>query len=362
MKLLVFAHTPPPLHGQSAMVRLLLEGLRGDPELEIFHVNARLSRDAADIGRARAGKLGALLGYCRAARQLQRQHAIDALYYVPAPTKRSALVRDWIALGLLRRHFPKLVLHWHANGLGTWLRNDAGTLERNLTQRLLGRADLSLVLAESFRADAAVLAPQRIAVVPCGIPDPGPPPPRPPPPADAPWRVLFLGLGCAEKGLFDTVAAVRRLQEQGRPCVLTVAGAFASPEDAARFRQAIAGAGSTIRHVGLVAGADKHRLLLESDCLCLPTYYGAEGQPLVLLEAMAYDLPIVATRWRAIPDTVPPGLVRFVPPRDPAALASALWETRLAPPPPGAMRAHYLAHFTEARHLAALRSALAKLA
>src|SRR5882757_2164849 len=30
MKLLVFAHTPPPHHGQSYMVKLMLEGFGGD--------------------------------------------------------------------------------------------------------------------------------------------------------------------------------------------------------------------------------------------------------------------------------------------------------------------------------------------
>ena len=30
MKLLVFAHTPPPHHGQSYMVQLMLEGFGGD--------------------------------------------------------------------------------------------------------------------------------------------------------------------------------------------------------------------------------------------------------------------------------------------------------------------------------------------
>jgi hypothetical protein len=30
MKLLVFAHTPPPHHGQSYMVKLMLDGFGGD--------------------------------------------------------------------------------------------------------------------------------------------------------------------------------------------------------------------------------------------------------------------------------------------------------------------------------------------
>src|SRR6185369_6778012 len=73
MKLLVFAHTPPPHHGQSYMVQLMLEGFGGDRrkrgkgnnraanspstpssyDIECYHVNARLSSKLEDIGNLR---------------------------------------------------------------------------------------------------------------------------------------------------------------------------------------------------------------------------------------------------------------------------------------------------------------------
>src|ERR1700676_2306655 len=88
MKLLVFAHTPPPHHGQSYMVQLMLAGFGGDRRkgkrpssadapviepvkangggfgLQCYDVNARLSRKLEDIGDLRVGKFMLLLGYC----------------------------------------------------------------------------------------------------------------------------------------------------------------------------------------------------------------------------------------------------------------------------------------------------------
>src|SRR5690242_1526461 len=83
MKLLVFAHTPPPHHGQSYMVQLMLGGFGGDRRqggrptvldwngslerefnLQCYHVNARLSQKLEDIGDLRIGKFILLLGYC----------------------------------------------------------------------------------------------------------------------------------------------------------------------------------------------------------------------------------------------------------------------------------------------------------
>src|ERR1700751_4598376 len=85
MKLLVFAHTPPPHHGQSFMVQLMLEGFGGDKRnrarkpsgcsvsraatgaslgIECYHVNARLSKELEDIGEFRIGKFILLIWYC----------------------------------------------------------------------------------------------------------------------------------------------------------------------------------------------------------------------------------------------------------------------------------------------------------
>jgi colanic acid/amylovoran biosynthesis glycosyltransferase len=63
-----------------------------------------------------------------------------------------------------------------------------------------------------------------------------------------------------------------------------------------------------------------------------PSYYPEEGQPLVLLEALAAGLPIVSTRHAGIPDTVRDGLDGIlVEPRDTGSLATTL--ERLASDP-----------------------------
>ena len=76
MKVLVFAHVPPPHHGQSYMVRLMLDGFGGDRRrqaaansppspygIECYHVDARLSEKLEDIGDVRFHKFLLLLGY-----------------------------------------------------------------------------------------------------------------------------------------------------------------------------------------------------------------------------------------------------------------------------------------------------------
>ena len=127
MKLVVFAHVPPPHHGQSQMVKLMVDGFAAEPSLgiQVLHVDARLSEGMSDIGAVRGGKIRALVGFCRQALRLSRDHGCRSLYYIPSPPKRSSLYRDFLVMALVRWRFQRLILHWHAVGLGAWLQSEA---------------------------------------------------------------------------------------------------------------------------------------------------------------------------------------------------------------------------------------------
>ena len=329
LKLLVFAHTPPPFHGQSHMVQLLLEGLRsrlaeGVSSLQdVVHVNARVSGDSADIGKFQPQKLLLLARYCATAVWLRARGATNALYYVPAPAKRSALYRDWLVMLLCKPVFPVVILHWHGVGLGEWLETQATRFERAVTRALLGRAALSIVLSEFARADAEKLSPHQVAVIPNGIPDPCPDynevvlPARRARLAERReakssadgagiFRLLFLASCTAEKGLFAALDAVALASAAGKtPRVhLTVAGDFVAEADRREFEQRIATPElrDAVTYAGFVAEAQKTELLRNVDALLFPSLYPHEGQPVSIIEALAHGLPVIATRWRAVPE------------------------------------------------------------
>jgi glycosyltransferase involved in cell wall biosynthesis len=358
MKILVLAQTPPPVHGQSLMVRAMLDGL---PPLgiEVRHVPIVLSRTHEEIGRWQPRKVLGALRAGFAARRIGRAERFDALYYVPAPGKRGTLWRDLIILGLARPAAPRLVLHWHAPGLGEWATAEATAWERRRAHRALGAADLSIVLSPNLEADAAVFNPRRTRVVSNGVPDPGEPAPHS---AASPIDVLFVGLGSRTKGLIDTAEAVALLQKR-RPNEfrLTFAGSFANRLDEAKFDHWAGSSHGSIRRVGFADDVQKHALLSKADIFCFPTYYPQEGQPLALVEAMAHDVRIVATRWRSIPEMLPVKNVWFVEPAKPVELAAAIEAAAAAPAPAGAMRRHYLDNFTLERHLASMKLALLSL-
>lgn len=408
MKLLVFAHTPPPLHGQSYMVQLMLEGLGGDHRhrrpgqtapgdahgIQCYHVNTRLSQRLEDIGSFRGAKLLRLLVFCLEAVWCRFRYGVTSFYYIPAPGKSSALYRDWMVLLICRPFFKRIVLHWHAAGLGKWLETSVQMRARAITYHLARQADLSMVLSRYNVADAEKLLPRRVRVVSNGIPDPCPEfRQRILPRRHARFaareklllrrelaaedyhdtggdpqtvKVLFLAHCMEEKGLFDAMQAVvlanRTLCEQESPVrmKLLAAGTFVTAEERARFEQLTQDPEfqSAVEYLGFVSGEGKERALEQADLFCFPTYYLGENQPVNLIEAMAFGLPIVTTRWRSLPEMLPadyPGLVSI---RSPGKIAAAMLNL-MSQETGEDFRQMFLARFTLEAHLAKLAEAIA---
>lgn len=391
------------------MVQVMLESWGGDCRqgqpptdqtgavraIECYHVDARLSRDLDDLGQRLWAKVPRLLAYGLEAIGCRLRHGVKTFYYVPAPPRRGALYRDWLVMALCRPFFPRLVLHWHAAGLGTWLLNQAYPWERWISRCLLGRADLSIIQHPSNDPGLNFLAARQEEVIPCGIPDPGrdlasvieqrrprrfqaraplfhgPALPARGQEADgdpATIHVLFMALCTRTKGLFDALEGVAQLQArlaaEGSPLQvrLTVAGKFWQEKERLEFdhRCAQPDLANRVHYAGFVSGEAKQRLFLEADIFCFPTYYESESFGLVLVEAMAYGLPIVTTRWRAIPDLFPAGYPGLVPPQAPGQVAEALLAL-LRTDSGQTQRAWFLQHHQLERHLSRLQSALLAL-
>jgi glycosyltransferase involved in cell wall biosynthesis len=409
MKLLVFAHTPPPHHGQSYMVQLMLEGFGGDrrkgkggatsdqnpPQdlgVELYHVNARLSKKLEDIGDLRIGKFMLLLGYCVQAVWCRFRYGVKNFYYIPAPGKPSALYRDWLVMFICRLCYKRVVLHWHAAGLAKWLEMVVQMRTRSMTYRLMKHVDLSIVLSQYNRADAEKIYSRQIKVVSNGIPDPC---------ADfsknlLPRRrarfavrkkllsgavptvedlrdagetpnvvnVLYLAHCTREKGVFDAVKGVvlanQRLAER-RFAVslrLLVAGTFVTPAEKQEFDRLTTSeeVKKIVHYFGFVSGEQKSKMLREADLFCFPTYYENENQPVNLIEAMAFGLPILTTRWRSLPELFPvdyPGLVDIRSPDQIANVMPALMTGEAG----DGFRDIFLRNYTLEHHLRGLAEA-----
>lgn len=377
------------------MVKLMLDGLRGGNhgDFEVHHVDARFSDTMEDIGGSGLHKITRAFIFAAQAIAARFRHGARTLYYVPAPPKTNAMVRDWIVMALCRPFFPRLILHWHAVGLGDWTVRalENGGMKDRLAARLnrlfLGRHARSIVLTGWARADVAVFSPREISVVGNGIPDPCPDfdaglrPTRQaraaqlrrslePGAAADEFVVAFLGHCTDAKGLLDameaTALAGQTLQQRGLSLRvrLRVAGEFPSADDRqcydarkSALQQQFGLPDRWIEHAGFVGGADKRRFLEQADCLCFPTRYEAESFGLVAVEALAFGIPPVTSDWRMLPELMASVGLPVAKAGDPAALAAGLIAA-IGRDDPARLRHAFMQGFTAEAHLDQLAAAL----
>jgi glycosyltransferase involved in cell wall biosynthesis len=138
----------------------------------------------------------------------------------------------------------------------------------------------------------------------------------------APGYLLFVGRLRLRKGVEVLLAALARLCALHPEARLLIAGdgehRRALERTAARLEVEEA-----VTFLGRCDAARVRALLAGAGALAVPSIY--EGMPLVVLEAMAAGVPVVASRVSGIPEIVVDGETGWlVPPEDPAALATAL--------------------------------------
>ena len=228
-------------------------------------------------------------------RGMQRVAPLDALVIhtqVPA-----VLALDWL------RRVPTLIsldatpIQYDELGAAYGHRAGPAWLERlkwRLNRAVFQRARHVVAWSEWARAGVVEgygVAPERVSVIPPGVPTASWTRPAPRGQTDAPVRVLFVGGDAERKGGLLLLEACRRLRPL-LPLELDLV-----------TRTRVACEHGVRVHGGIRANSSELRELYHrADIFCLPT--GGDCLPLVLAEAAASGLPLVATALAGIPEIV----------------------------------------------------------
>ncbi|MDQ3571564.1 MAG: glycosyltransferase [Actinomycetota bacterium] len=148
--------------------------------------------------------------------------------------------------------------------------------------------------------------------------------------------VVAVGRLIEKKGFPILIAAAAELRESGSLERMIIAGD--GPLRPHLEEQVTAlGLGDLVELRGNVWGGQAVGELLESaDLVAIPAVLAADGDrdamPVISYEALAMEVPVVASDLVGLPEVVLPGWGRLVPPRDPMALATAIAELLDLPP------------------------------
>jgi glycosyltransferase involved in cell wall biosynthesis len=325
-KILVLGQTPPPYGGQAIMIEKILEG--GYPMTTLYHVRMNFSHELNEIGRFRFRKVLELINVIAKTVWMRLRYQPSILYYPPAgPPSIVPILRDIIILISVRWMFEKTVFHFHAAGLSE-MQDRLPVFFRWLFKKAYYQPDAIIRLSRFSPADGEFIQAKKDYIVPYGIEDIGKAyitqnlrtfaDPCP--------CILYVGLLSEGKGIMTLLTACKILFDKGVCFQLDLAGTYESSdfkmqvEDFTRRNNLQ----NLIRYHGVLTGLDKYLAYASSDIFCFPTHAPYESFGLVLLEAMSFNLPVVATAWRAIPEIIEEKCGFLVPSEDAFGLAGKL--------------------------------------
>lgn len=334
-KVLVVGQTPPPHHGQSMMIQKMLEAEY--PGIRLYHARMAFSDDIQEIGLFKTRKIVSLIGLISRMYWLRVRQGTRILYYPPAGPYWVPVLRDVAILLATRWLFNKVIFHFHACGISE-LYKTTSSFTRLLLRLAYFGPDAAVCASRLLLDDGKALGAKQEFFIPCGVEDEGRGHLSRATEARAKrgrhGTILYVGWLSEEKGVLTLLEAARRLAERGSRYQLQLVGRFVSPgfqsavlREVRQYRLE-----EYVRLMGVLTGEAKSRAYSAADIFCFPSHHPTETFGVVNIEAMSFGLPIVATRWRTMPEVVSDGITGFlIPVGDAASLADRLEQLLLDP-------------------------------
>ena len=241
----------------------------------------------------------ALGGWRRVAAALA---TLDAPLVHVHTASRASFRRQSVVCLLARAAGRPYILHVHGGEFLKFYEQESGPLAQRYIRHTLARAALVIALSDEWRERLLSISPAaQIEVVPNGVPLPD---------LEAPRRLedreptlLFVGDLTRAKGVFDLIRAFARIAPRFPRVRLTLVGG--EPAPALRRVLAESGVQERVACPGWLGPRRLRAELAGAAFFALPSY--AEGMPMALLEAMSWELPVIATPVGGVPQVIEHG-------------------------------------------------------
>lgn len=259
------------------------------------------------------------------------------LCYITTAQSKKGFLRDNAIIGLAHLFRVKVIAHQYGANYKQLL-DALGNRGKGRLIRMLNHCTAIIVEGQYMKGQYCFLDDyeEKVRVIPNGLPIVGKSANQPKVylPSE-PFKLYYLSNLIWSKGYFDVLKAVDLLVNKYNKNVECVfSGAFMSSIDDERdgvsnkldFDQYIKEhkLENKVSYYTGMYGAEKDAAFFSSNVFLLPTYYINEGQPVSIIEAMAYGCVPIVTEYRHIPMMVTKGNGCFVEPRNPEQIADTI--------------------------------------
>ena len=299
---------PPPAHGSNLMNYYLIKCIQSNNNFCHVIQELHYANNISDIGTIKISKLFKALRYIFLSILHIRSFKPHIIYFVPALTG-IAFLRDFFFSSILKFCHPVVIYHLHGKGIST----NRSKLLYNVIYKRFFRNTYIIQLSKLLFYDIKKYVHRRSCFfIPNGIPGPHFRPETQNTVASKYPTILFLSNLIPAKGPLVLLEACRILKDKGIEFSAHFVGNPSKEISSTFFEMAIRNYGleNFAKYLGPKYGEEKHEELRHADILAFPTE--KDCFPLVLLEAMAHYLPVVATNEGAIPQIVQDGRTGFI--------------------------------------------------
>jgi len=335
--LLIGSLTKHETHGVSLGFESLADGFKNISS-NVKVIDTKGSRDSKKIGSFVFGQTivslkVVLLAWCA----IPLRQSI----YMTISLSRLGFFRDMLIILVARLMRKRIILHLKGGGYNNFFSQQPNYFQ-NIIAFTLSLSTHIIVLGDLLREqfDFVPSIKDKLKVIPNGLTkdiyvttDT-----KELPSNDQPIKILYLSNLIPSKGYLTLLESCIKLEKEGNiEFICDYCGGFIqtvvdgnhldAKERLTEFKNLIK-SNNLIEKVfyhGTVTGRIKEKMLSQAHIFVLPTCFPWEGQPLSIIEALAFSTPIISTPYRSIPEQVLDGYNGYlIPPNDPEALVQAI--------------------------------------
>lgn len=313
-------HLPPPIHGAAMMGKYIYNSHLVNEAFDCHYINLTTASAIQDIGKCSVTKIW---NYCKLLFRIVgdiRRYSPELVYVTPN-AKGVGFYKDFIVVQLIKKMGCRVIGHYHNTGVS--LRHNK-FLDNLLYQEFFRNIKVILLADVLYNDISRYVSRENVYICPNGVPEIDNVSETKPQDRLVP-HLLFLSNLLEAKGVFVLLDALKILKESGFPFVCTYVGSETNDVDKDRFNQELLSRDlqDCVRYNGSKYGEEKLQEYANADIFVFPSLN--EAFPLVLLEAMQFSLPVVASNVGGVSEIIKDGENGFiVPPGNPLILSEKI--------------------------------------